>query len=58
MIVSLNVESEAWGDDFDYRDKLRDADWTKKLTGELVKDYKKDIVRKKGKTFTDAWSAV
>ena len=54
MIVDINMESEGWDDDFDYRDKLRDQQWTKALVGELVKDYKKQIGKKRSKKFAEA----
>ena len=31
--TGLNLEIEEYGEDFDYRNKLRDADWARKLSG-------------------------
>jgi hypothetical protein len=36
LIIDVNAEVDEYGEDFDYRDKLRDADWIKKLATTIV----------------------
>lgn len=45
LITDLNAELDTLGADFDYRGKLRDADWSKKMAGELVATRKKLVAR-------------
>lgn len=45
VVIDLNHEIKELGEDFDYRDKLRDTDWVKKIAGSVVKDHLKQIDR-------------
>jgi AIPR protein len=45
LITDLNAELSNLGADFDYRGKLRDSDWTKKMASELVTTRKKLVDR-------------
>jgi hypothetical protein len=51
MIVDLNMESKDFGDDFDYRDKLRDQKWVRTTVSNLVREYQKQKARGKSDTF-------
>lgn len=55
VIVDLNAEVDEYGEDFDYRDKLRDSDWIKKLSKTVVADYSKLIQRGRIQSFSDEW---
>jgi len=55
VVVDLNDEVKEYGDDFDYRDKLRDSEWVKKLTRTIVKDHIKQINRGRIKSLGDEW---
>jgi hypothetical protein len=57
IIVDLNLESQDFGDDFDYRGKLRDAGGVKDLTKKLLKDYLKQKGRGKSSTFKQVWDS-
>jgi AIPR protein len=45
VIVDLNDEVKEYGDDFDYRGRLRDAEWVKGITRTIVKDHLKQVNR-------------
>lgn len=55
VIVDLNDEVKEFGDDFDYRDKLRDSEWVKKITRTIVKDYLKQVNRSRIESFDVQW---
>jgi len=55
LIVDLNAEVDEYGDDFDYRDKLRDSEWLKSLNKAILKDYLKQINRGRIQSFSDEW---
>ena len=55
IIIDLNMESKDFPEDFDYRDKLRDQEWTKALAKSLVKEFLKQKSRGKSKTFQEEW---
>jgi len=57
VVVDLNDEVKEYGDDFDYRDKLRDSDWVKKLARTIVKDHVKQINRGRIKSLQEEWEA-
>jgi len=57
LIVDLNDEVKELGDDFDYRDKLRDADWVKKLSTTIVADHRKLVGRGRIPSFKDDWES-
>jgi AIPR protein len=56
VIVDLNAEVDEHGKDFDYRDKLRESDWIKKLSKIVVADYSKLIQRGRIQSFSDEWN--
>ena len=45
VITDLNAEIDQLGDDFDYRDKLRDEKWCKALAHEIAATHKKLVDR-------------
>lgn len=61
LIVDVNAAvSDEIGDgreeDFDYREKLRNADFVRKLSSNVVRDYLKQIKRKRIVPFSDEWA--
>jgi hypothetical protein len=54
-VIDLNAEVEEYGEDFDYRDKLRDSDWVRKLSRKVVADNLKLVKRGRSQSFKDAW---
>jgi AIPR protein len=56
LVIDFNMESRDFPEDFDYRDKLRDQEWTKALSKSLAKEYFKQKARNKAKTFSQAWT--
>lgn len=57
IIADINAEVKNYGDSFDYRDKLRDSEWVKKLASEIVKTYTKLVNRKTIIPFHEEWEA-
>jgi hypothetical protein len=57
VIIDLDSEVNDLGDDFDYRDKLRDQNWVKELRRELVTDYRKQVSRGRIESFSAEWAA-
>jgi hypothetical protein len=55
LIVDLNLEIKDLGDDFDYRDKLRDSAWVKEQSAKLVGTHKKLVRRGSFLSFKDSW---
>lgn len=53
IVVDLNLELEDAGEDFDYRDKLRDAQWVKATASKLVAERRKMVRRKKVSTLAE-----
>lgn len=56
IIVDINAEVDEYGDEFDYRGKLRDAEWVKTLSKEVVSIYLKMIQRKRLDSFESEWN--
>ena len=56
MVVDINAEVETYGDEFDYRGKLRDAGWVRELSGEVVKTYVKMVQRERLESFESEWT--
>jgi hypothetical protein len=56
LILDLNFEMENFGEDFDYRDKLRDKEWVKKMGDELVKQRIKQTRKPNAETFKTQWA--
>jgi len=57
VIIDLDSEVNDLGDDFDYRDKLRDQEWVKEMRRELVTDYRKQVSRHRVASFNEEWVA-
>ncbi len=55
IVTDLNAEVKGYGDDFDYRDKLRDSDWVKKLAEGLTRDHIKLVNRGRISSFKQDW---
>ncbi len=58
LIIDVNAEVDEYGEDFDYRDKLRDADWIKKLATTIVADHLKQVNRGRIKSFKTEWESI
>lgn len=56
IIIDINAEVKQYGDDFDYRGKLRDVDWVKKLASEIVGTYVKLVQRGRLDSFGSEWA--
>jgi len=55
LVVDLNAEVAEYGDDFDYRDKLRDSTWVGELSKKVSADHLKLVKRGRIKSFEDEW---
>jgi len=56
IIIDLNGEVNDLGEDFDYKSKLRDDDWVKELSREIVSNYQKLVNRKRISSFDEEWN--
>jgi hypothetical protein len=45
VVIDLNAEVEQLGEDFDYRDKMRDEAWVRNLSLRVVAEYRKLVAR-------------
>ena len=57
LAIDLNAEVEEYGDDFDYRGRLRDEEWVKALRRTIVSDYQKQVARRRVPSFASDWEA-
>ena len=55
LVVDLNAEIDDLGEDFDYRDKLRDPLWINELKKKLVTEHIKDTKRGKIESLVTQW---
>jgi len=55
IIIDFNGEVQNLGDDFDYKSKLRDEAWIKKLSQEIVSSYLKQVSRQRIDSFENEW---
>lgn len=55
--TDVNAEVDPHGDDFDYRGKLRDAEWAAKLSKEIVTTHLKLVARGRIEGFESDWKA-
>ena len=55
VVIDLNAEVKQYGDDFDYRGKLRDEKWVEDLRRTVVTDYQKQVVRERIPSFGQDW---
>ena len=56
IIIDFNGEVENLGVDFDYKSKLRDEVWIKKLSQEIVSSYLKQVSRQRIDSFENEWA--
>jgi AIPR protein len=56
IIIDFNGEVENLGVDFDYKSKLRDENWIKKLSQEIVSSYLKQVSRQRIESFENEWN--
>ena len=57
LVIDLNAEVDELGDNFDYRDSLRDEKWVKELNQKIVTDHLKQVKRGRIQSFSDEWNA-
>lgn len=57
IIVNVNGEVDEIGDEFDYRGKLRDADWIKELAKKVVGNHIKLVQRNRIPSFGSEWAS-
>jgi hypothetical protein len=55
VVIDLNAEVEELGEDFDYRDKLRDQKWVTDLSKKVVGDHLKLVKRGRIQSFEEEW---
>lgn len=55
VVIDLNAEVTEYGDNFDYRDKLRDSDWVASLSRKVVSDHLKLVNRGRIHSFKAEW---
>jgi len=55
IVIDLNMELEPLGVDFDYRDKMRDEEWVKKLASQIVALRIKLVQRQNIKSMKASW---
>jgi hypothetical protein len=57
LVTDVDAEIQDAGEDFDYRGKLRDSEWVKKLAKSVVSDHLKMVARNKIQSFAEDWAA-
>jgi hypothetical protein len=55
-LIDLNAEIESFGENFYYRDRLRDATWVRDVSRKVVSDYQKLVKRGRIPCFSDEWT--
>jgi len=55
IVIDVNGEVDPLGDDFDYRGKLRDAEWVKKLARDVVGNHLKLVQRGRIQSLKIEW---
>jgi hypothetical protein len=55
IVIDVNAEVDALGDDFDYRGKLRDEEWVKALGKNVVGNYLKLVSRNRIPSLDSEW---
>lgn len=55
IIVDINAEVREYGENFDYRGKLRDSKWVKELSNNVVNNFLKLVERKRIPSFKEEW---
>jgi hypothetical protein len=57
IVVDLNYELDQVGPDFDYRDKMRDEQWVRKMAGDFRGTHLKLVKQKRMDTIKAIWDA-
>jgi hypothetical protein len=57
LIIDLNGELADVGEDFDYRDRLRNQKWVTDIRRTLVSEYQKQVRRRRITSISDKWAA-
>lgn len=57
IVIDLNQEVQGYGDDFDYRGKLRDKAWAGRVASEIVATHRKLADRGNIKSFAASWKS-
>lgn len=55
LVIDLNAEVKEYGDDFDYRGRLRDQVWVNELSKKVSADYLKLVTRGRIESFSEEW---
>ena len=55
IVIDLNAEVKEYGDDFDYRGRLRDDEWVTNLSKTIVSGYQKQVSRNRITSFSQDW---
>lgn len=58
IIIDLNAEVDEYGEDFDYRGKLRDEKWVKDISKKVVADFLKLVARGRIISFRKDWESI
>jgi hypothetical protein len=56
VVIDLNSEMEGLGENFYYRDRLRDPRWVGDISRRVVADYSKLVTRGRISSFKDEWA--
>jgi len=56
-MIDINAEVASYGEDFDYRDSLRNQDWVTRLANEVVNSHVKLVARGRLPSFTQQWGS-
>lgn len=56
VVIDLNSEMEGLGENFYYRDRLRDPRWVGDISRRVVADYSKLVTRGRISSFQDEWA--
>ncbi|TFF34307.1 AIPR family protein [Mucilaginibacter psychrotolerans] len=56
VIIDFNGEVANLGEDFDYKSRLREESWVKKISQEIVNSYLKQVARERIDSFAQEWS--
>jgi hypothetical protein len=57
VVIDLNSEMDGQGENFYYRDRLRDPRWVGEISRRVVADYSKLVQRGRISSFKDEWAA-
>jgi hypothetical protein len=57
VVIDLNSEMDGQGENFYYRDRLRDPKWVGEISRRVVADYSKLVQRGRISSFKDEWAA-